>query len=73
MKELNDSYHGLISRFGKKRLLRRANKLTNGTMPINDVHWTYLEFIKDKVMSMEKFRFVEYEELINQNIKPFKK
>lgn len=40
---------------------------------MNEVHWVYFDNVNNKAISGERFRFVEYEEIINQNIKPFKK
>lgn len=68
---------------------KRYNKITNGPIghtfwlfssdhnihksaaPINDIYW-YSES-GCKALSMDKFRFVEYNDYINHRIFPFKK
>ena len=56
------------------RLNHRSYYITDSAYPMHDVYWDgSFKYIDDKVIDMRKLIYVEYQDLVNTNIKPFKK
>jgi hypothetical protein len=60
-----DGARGLISYNGRM--------IHDGGMPLNEIYWNWMKSVDDKCINMIKLRYIEYVELINTNIRPFKK
>lgn len=55
------------------RIMRRTRYLHDGSTPLNEVNWTFFEDLDDKAISMLKWRYSRYNDLVNESIRPFKK
>lgn len=59
---------------GEAGLNKRSFKLIEGSVPLNEFMWTASKLdIDGGSISMLHLKYVDYIDLINQNIKPFKK
>ena len=58
---------------GRSYLMKKMRKIHDNGMVINDFYWQRFDSIDDKAISMTNIRFVNYCDLYNNLIKPFKK
>lgn len=66
--------HGMIHdiTMGNGMFLRRKdNRIQSSTSPINNIYW--VRFGNEKGISMEDFKYVEYEDQAMVSIRPFKR
>lgn len=73
--DLNEEHDKLNgdSFFGRTYFMRRSNKIHSNSDPMNDFYWVRFDSIDDRAIAMTNIRFVNYCDLYNNLIKPFKK
>ena len=47
--------------------------LHDGRMPLNEIYWSWMKSVDDKCINMINLRYIAYVDLINENVRPFKK
>jgi hypothetical protein len=65
MHRINDERRGLMS--------FRGRLIYDIGMPLNEFYWTGSKMLDDKYINMLGLKYIQYNEIINTNIKPFKK
>lgn len=55
------------------QIMRRTRYLHDGASPLNEFNWHHMIDIDDKAISMLKWRYSRYNDLVNESIRPFKK
>jgi hypothetical protein len=64
----------LIKQDGTRGLISYNGRLIHdGGMPLNEIYWSWMKSVDDKSINMINLRFIEYCEIINESVRPFKK
>lgn len=59
---------------GTGMMLRlKDHKLHKSSSPVNNLYWTWHDFINDKSASLDDFKYMDYEDPSFMRIKRFKK
>lgn len=72
LNEQHDKLNG-DSYFGRTYLMKLGNKVHSNSKPVNEFYWVRFDSIDDKAIGMHNIRFVNYCDLYNNLVKPFRK
>lgn len=72
-KELNRKHELIYGELFKSHIQYRNDRIQDMAAPLNDIVWQKALRFEDKSISMVDMFYVEYQDLLNQSVKPFKK